>query len=399
VGIADFDGDRYLVSMLGTNVNWVRNLDAAGGQAVLRHGRRYPHVESAPQQTSFRMARIVRLSSGQFQTYRCSMRRTLRKFAGTAGAVAAIAGLVLAGSGCGPAHRQPATKSPHPAVTRPLLSPFTGEPVNRLGPVLAVKIDNIIYARPQTGLGSADIVYVLPVEGGLTRFLAVFSSHLPPVIGPVRSAREDDLQLLAQFGRPAFAYSGAQPQLLPVVEHSRIVDLYAGIVRGYYRDYQRIAPYNLYANPATLLAEANGASTARDIGFRFGPAPAGGTATASETVPYAAASFTFSWSAASGRWLVSMDGQPAGTTDSGQLSAATVVIQHTVVRTSPYIEWGLLPPYAETTGSGSALVLRDGMSYPARWSRPAPDAGTTFTSATGQPMTFAPGPVWIVLTQ
>ena len=69
-------------------------------------------------------------------------------------------------------------------ATAQLLSPFTGEPVPSLNRVLAVKIDNIVYARPQTGLTHADIVYVLPVEGGLSRFLAVFSSHYPPVIGP-----------------------------------------------------------------------------------------------------------------------------------------------------------------------------------------------------------------------
>jgi hypothetical protein len=80
-----------------------------------------------------------------------------------------------------------------PPAAKPLTSPFTGEPVSQLGPVLAIKVDNIAQARPQTGLTGADIVYVLPVEGGLSRFLAVFSSHLPPVVGPVRSAREDDL--------------------------------------------------------------------------------------------------------------------------------------------------------------------------------------------------------------
>ena len=84
-----------------------------------------------------------------------------------------------------------------------LLSPFTGEPVAALGPVLAVKIDNIKQARPPTGLRSADIVYALPVEGGLSRLMAVFSSRFPPGIGPVRSAREDDLELIRQFGRPA----------------------------------------------------------------------------------------------------------------------------------------------------------------------------------------------------
>ena len=134
---------------------------------------------------------------------------------------------------------QPGPGTPvKPAADVPsqLFSPFTGEPVPSLGPVLAVKIDNLAPARPQTGLTSADIVYVIPVEGGLSRLLAVFSSHVPPVIGPVRSAREDDLELLRQFGRPAFAYSGAQPQLLPVVERARIIDLYSGRVRGYFRE-------------------------------------------------------------------------------------------------------------------------------------------------------------------
>jgi hypothetical protein len=282
-----------------------------------------------------------------------------------------------------------------------LLSPFTGEPVKALGPVLAVKIDNIVLARPQTGLNKADIVYVIPVEGGLSRFLAVFSSHFPPVIGPVRSARADDLQLLRQFGRPAFAYSGAQPQLLPVVEHARIVDLYAGIADiagSYYRDLNRIAPYNLYARTRRLLAEARHASKAHDIGFRFGPAPAGGRAVASYSVRYPAASFKFRWSPRHDRWLVWMDGAPAESTDDGQLRAPTVVIQYTHVGTSRYLEQGRVrPPFADTVGAGRAVVLRAGRSYSGRWSRPRADGGTTFTTATGQPMTFAHGRVWIVL--
>lgn len=295
-------------------------------------------------------------------------------------------------------HEHPPSAPPSPGTASQLISPFTGEPVTSFRPVIAVKIDNIVYARPQTGLGAADIVYVIPVEGGLSRFMAIYSSQLPPVIGPVRSAREDDLQLLAQFGRPAFAWSGAQTHLVPRVEQSRIVDLYAGIVGGYYRDTHRIAPYNLYARGPALQAEAAHASIAHDIGFRFGPAPAGGQQAATETVSYAAASFGFTYSPAAGRWLVSMDGRPALTTDSGQLSAATVVIQHVRVGTSLFLEYGSPPPYAYSVGAGSALVLRDGMAFQAHWSRPAPDGGTTFTTATGQPMTFAPGPVWVVLT-
>ncbi len=278
-------------------------------------------------------------------------------------------------------------------------SPFTGEPVTSMNRVLAVKIDNIAQARPPTGLTKADIVYVLPVEGGLSRILAIFSSRFPPVVGPVRSAREDDLELLRQFGQPAFAYSGATPVLLPYIHrNARIVDLYAGIAGGYYRDPSRVAPYNLYAHTRRLLAQSGDASKAHDNGFRFGPAPAGGRPATSVPVAYPAASFTFTWSAAKGRWLVSMDGTPAGTADDGQLSAATVVIQHTTVRTSRFLEYGSHPPYAESTGSGTAVVLRNGKAYQARWSRPDADGGTTFTTADGRPMTFAHGPVWVVLT-
>jgi hypothetical protein len=330
-------------------------------------------------------------------------RRIVVTAAGAVVVAAAALGIGLALSSSSPPSHKAASRpssspspSPSPSPTE-LLSPFTGEPVKSLGPVLAVKIDNIIYARPQTGLTSADIVYVLPVEGGLSRFLVIFSSHFPKVIGPVRSAREDDLELLRQFGRPAFAFSGAQPELLPVVERARIVDLYSGIVAGYYRNYARIEPYNLYARTRELLAEAKRASTAHSIGFKFGPAPEGGRVTASESVSYPAASFTFTWSAAKHRWLVWMDGTRAASTEGSQLSAATVVIQHTIVRTSRFLERGLRPPYAETVGSGTAVVLRNGKAYQVRWSRPNANGGTTFTTDSGQPMTFAPGPVWIVL--
>jgi hypothetical protein len=305
------------------------------------------------------------------------------------GLVAAIIAVLMPGP--------PTPVRPASDVPRQLVSPFTGEPVPSLGPVLAVKIDNLAPARPQTGLTSADLVYAIPVEGGLSRLLAVFSSHVPAVIGPVRSAREDDLELLRQFGRPAFAYSGAQPQLLPVVERARIADLYDGRVRGYFRAQDRAAPHNLYARSSQLLAQAPDASKARDIGFRFGPAPAGGRPVPAFSVSYPAASFTFRWSAGDGRWLVWMDGKPARAAEGGQLSAPTVVIQYTKIRTSRFLEAHTRPPYAESTGTGTGLVLRGGRAYAIRWSRADADGGTTFTTASGQPMTFARGPVWVVL--
>jgi DUF3048 family protein len=297
-----------------------------------------------------------------------------------------------------PAPTHPATPSPSPSSPAQLRSPFTGEPVSSLTPVLAVKIDNSALARPQSGLTDADIVYVLPVEGGLSRLMAIFSSHYPTVAGPVRSARQDDLTLLRQFGQPGFAYSGATPRLLRHIHRTaRIVNLYAGTTSGYYRNWNRAEPYNLYAYPRDLLATAASASPAHGIGFRFGPPPPGGRTRRSVSVSYPASSFTFTWSAAKGRWLVSMDGAPAVSPRGVPLSAATVVIQHTTVRTSGFLEQGRRPPFAQSTGSGRALVLRNGQAWAGRWSRPRANDGTTFTTAAGAPMTFARGQVWVVL--
>jgi Protein of unknown function (DUF3048) N-terminal domain/Protein of unknown function (DUF3048) C-terminal domain len=299
----------------------------------------------------------------------------------------------------GPGSPRPAPAAVSPGAGSPLVSPFTGEPVKSPGPVLAVKIDNLAAARPQTGLTRADIVYVLQVEGGLSRFMAVYSSHFPPVIGPVRSAREDDLQLLRQFGRPAFAYSGAHPRLLPIVERARIVDLYSGRVGGYYRVSSRYAPHNLYAHTSQLVAQARGASRPHDIGFRFGPAPGGGRAAPSMSVSYPAASYTFRWSRSAHRWLVWMDGAPARSTEDGQLGAPTVVIQYVKVGTARFLEWGAPAPYSHSTGSGRAVVLRDGKAWTTHWVRPHGRAGTAFTTRSGQRMTFARGQVWVLLVR
>jgi hypothetical protein len=226
--------------------------------------------------------------------------------------------------------------------------------------------------------------------------LAVYSSRIPAVIGPVRSARQDDLELLREFGRPGFAYSGAAPHLLPFIARARVVNLYD--TPAYFRDGARVAPHNLYAYGRVLRAEAAGASPARDIGFQFGPAPPGGRPAASVSVSYPAARFTFIWSARAHRWLVWMDGTQATDAAGGDLAAATVIIQDTVVGTSRFLEYGVRPPYASSAGSGTAVVLRDGRAWPVHWSRPSPDGGTTYTLPSGARMTFAPGQEWIVLT-
>ncbi|MBT2439119.1 DUF3048 domain-containing protein [Streptomyces sp. ISL-36] len=292
----------------------------------------------------------------------------------------------------------PATTTPRPESRPPSRSPFTGLPA-RPAPVLAVKIDNVGPARPHTGLGAADLVYVEQVEGGQTRLLAICSSRLPERIGPVRSARESDIELLRQFGRPALAYSGSHSGLKPLLKAAPLYALPPEDAPGaYVRDRGRSAPHNLYLLPARVLAAAPKAEQAKDIGFRFGPAPEGGTPVNERTVRFPAARYTFTWNGAEKGWRVAMDGRPAVTTDGGPVTATTVVVQYVDIRPSKFSDFlGSVSPYTETVGKGTALVLRDGRGHEARWSRPAAEAGTAFTTPAGEPLNFAPGRTWIVL--
>jgi hypothetical protein len=146
-----------------------------------------------------------------------------------------------------------------PPTTQPPLSllPLLGTP----GEVpqraaLGVKIDTTEAGRPQTGLAQADVVFEEMVEGGLTRLLAVFHSQDPESLGPVRSARSTDLFILAELGRPLFAWSGANPTFAAAVEAADLVDVGVGATPdGYRREPDRPAPYNLYA-ASDLLREA-----------------------------------------------------------------------------------------------------------------------------------------------
>lgn len=279
-------------------------------------------------------------------------------------------------------------------------SPFTGLE-GRDGPVLGVKIDNAAPARPQAGLERADIVYVERVEAGLSRLLAVYASHRPERVGPVRSARESDLDLLEQFGRPALAFSGARSGLLPLIDEAPLFPVPpAEAGDAYLRDPARPMPHNLFVRPGKALAAAPGASRADDIGFRFGAAPEGGRPTAERTVRYPAASFGFTWDADAERFLVSFDGDPAVSAAGGRLSTATVVVQHLRIRGSRAGEGSANgSPLTETVGEGKAEVLRDGRSYPARWERESAGDGTEFTDPDGKRLRFARGPVWVVLTE
>ncbi|MDT0433117.1 MULTISPECIES: DUF3048 domain-containing protein [unclassified Streptomyces] len=320
----------------------------------------------------------------------------------TAALLAATVTVTLA-AGCAGGPRTPVDDGRGRPVGTPALpspnTPTPQRPATAPAP-LAVKIDNVRAARPQTGLRAADVVYAEQVEGGLSRLMAVFATKLPKVVGPVRSARESDLELLRQYDRPTLAFSGAQHKLLPLIGQARLRPEQPGNVEGaFFRNSDKSAPHNLYLRPARLMPTAP-TSAALTNGFRFGAAPDGGTPQTTRTVRYPSASFTFDWSAERGRWLVSTDGSPTVTSDGQRVTPATVVVQYVKMRSSRFHDFlGNTTPYTETVGSGTADVLRDGRVYGVKWKRPRAADGTDFTTAAGQPVNFADGQVWVVFAR
>lgn len=268
-------------------------------------------------------------------------------------------------------------------------SPFTGE--RKTGDrTLVVKVDNAPAARPHTGLNDADIVFVEQVEGGTSRLAAVYASKFPSEVGPVRSARESDIDLLQQFGSPGLAYSGAQSKLYPLLAKASFVDLRAGVVPRAYTRGKGTAPHNLYVNPTTALA-GHQVSAPRDVGYRFGETPTGGVRDADVSARFPSAAFRFQWNG--GGYSVLMDGSREPT-----VSPKTVVIQKIKVHESRFHDFtGANSPFSETVGSGKATVLRDGRTFEVTWKRPSADDGTVYTQTNGKRMEFAPGQVWVVL--
>jgi hypothetical protein len=273
------------------------------------------------------------------------------------------------------------------------------------GPILAVKIDDTSLARPQIGLDEADVVYIEQVEGGLTRLAAIFSSVIPQNIGPVRSARVSDIDILSQYGKVIFAFSGAQRAILTVISNSNLWDY--GAQRSsptiYTRDETRPSPYDMVLRADLLLERAKAdereIAISKSVGWSFGEAPAGGVAIDSVTVQWPASKYEATWSKAERRWLLSNGGVANFAASGKQLGPTTFVIQTVEMSDSIYrASDGSYTPLSETVGTGAGYILRDGRSFKANWSRPAAESGTTWTLADGSEIKFAAGSIWVALT-
>lgn len=268
--------------------------------------------------------------------------------------------------------------------------------------VVAVKIDNHPNARPQSGIQEADAVYEMLVEGGLTRFIALFHQSDSGYLGPIRSGRPTDPTLLRYLGA-VFQISGAQDWVT-----SRIVGAGVSLLgegSSTFRTSNRSAPHNLYGATESMRELSDSRQYANDppqAMFEFGPEPTEPTEEATEiTLDWSADWASVVWQWDGERYLRFLGDSPSRWIDieggQEQIAADTLVVLEAAAYTAspPQGVAGQAVPAFETVGTNTAYVFHDGGVVEATWTRTSIEERFELTLDDGTSVVLPPGKPWI----
>lgn len=285
----------------------------------------------------------------------------------------------------------------------PLTGRFRGAKDAPSRPVLGVKVENTDDAQPLAGLDRADIVYEEVVEGGITRFVALFHCYDAPLVGPVRSIRTTDPRILAPFSdHPLLAYSGGAPAVERIIRESGVAWMDETTASdAFTRDEERTAPHNLFVSTKALYRQGRTIAAEEPP-----PAPAfpfdesisvRSKRARSATIVFSSLA-TAEWRWSQDRWVREREGQPMVLENGSPIEADNVVIQ--VVRTSESDlsdVAGYPSPEVKLTGKGKAWVLRDGRVIAGRWERDEESSFTVFRTRKGEEIALRPGTTYVEL--
>ena len=293
------------------------------------------------------------------------------------------------------------------AVSEPeFRMPLTGTPLESADeipnrPALAVKMPNNPQALPQTGLNEADVVFEEIINDGITRFAAVFHSQGSDPVGPIRSGRAQDVDILSNLNSPLFAWSGGNPGVTRVINNSTLTSLsyVGGYGNSYYRrDGRGGAPHNLFSSTDTLweLAPDEFAIPPQIFPYMLpGEVAEGDTASIIE-IELDSILARWDYDAASGRYLRSEYGEPHMSELTGQVWADNVVVMLVEYRQSTI---DAKSPEAVTVGGGQLLIFADGVVRQGVWQRSSNlDTWNFFTDTTlSVPLGLSEGRTWVEL--
>jgi len=317
--------------------------------------------------------------------------------------VAMLFGLVFSAA-C--SEEEPTVAStPTPTPTPDPVCPLTGEDipsgVDIRKPAVAVKVENSSAARPQSGLEDADVVYEEIVEGGITRFMAIYHCKNSKKVGPVRSARFDDPKIAKPYTR-ILAFSGGnsiverelvRQNLIALQENDGVGALY------------RVPPgvleiHNLFGDTKKIrkLPPAKKADGPKKDLFEFGDLPDGLKKARHVAIHFTASNeIEYRWK--KGAWHRYEAGAPFMSETNGQIAVPNVLVQEVMVNNSPKIvdSAGNPSPDIQLVGKGRALLFRDGKVMKGTWEIEDEGRFPILEKRNGDEFVFAPGPVWIEL--
>jgi hypothetical protein len=327
-------------------------------------------------------------------------------FALLAAAVFVIAGCTQGSESGTPSPTTPTAEAEGEALGEVIagdVAPLTGLPLgddNLNRPSLAAKVDNHPAARPQVALDRADIVFEQLVEGGYTRFVAIWHSDLPPEIGPVRSVRPMDPDIVSPFGG-ILAYSGGQQRFIEAMLRAPVDSAIHGqsnVNEFFYRSQDKAPPYNVHVRAVDLVANFADKAPPKQQ-FSYAPDVASTTAvTAGSEVSSFTTRFsdihypTWEWSASDGVFQRSQSNNVADVALSGQrLQVENVVLLYVDIQVIQDIPTTIL------VTNGEGFVATGGHIVPVTWSKKSAEDVIELRDAGGQSVTLAPGKTWIGL--
>jgi len=263
--------------------------------------------------------------------------------------------------------------------------------------VLAVKIDNHPNARPHSGIDEADMVIEMLVEG-VTRFITIWHESDSDYLGPNRSGRPTDAELLPGFNEPTFTISGAQGWVQNMITGNG-VNLIKELSEGTFRISGRSAPHNLYVDTFTLRETADELEYPNEPPegpiWEFGPMPADAAPASSVNIRFSGNGVVWDWDETEGLWLRTIQGQESMVRDQEGLETRLGVPVMVALYVEQYSNNGL--PSSHTLGSGEAYVFADGKYVQGTWEREEMTDWFTLTDAEGNVIAVPPGQAWVSL--
>lgn len=325
-------------------------------------------------------------------------------------ALGAVAALVLTGcssdstDGGGDAGSGGASSSGGEAVVSDAtVAALTGEPIEAGSlsrPALSAKVDNHPSARPQVGLDEADIVFEELVEGGMTRYLAVWHSKLPAEIGPVRSVRPMDPEIVSPFGG-VFAYSGGQVRFIQMMEAAPVYNAIHGqpdTESTFYRTSAKVAPHNVLVKAPELIEQHLDRSAPPKM-FDYAASLAESTAVL-EGTPLTSVNTRFSgfsspsweWDGTQNKFVRFQTNGAADSASSGNQLAATNVI-------ALFVGIDVIEdiPTTRLVSQGTGYVATGGSIIEITWIKASPESPIVLSTQSGSPVLLGIGNTWIEL--